>query len=104
MDPWLLRIIVGLSARVFVAKLSVGGGRSCWAYGLCTLSMHVYVDCACCCCLCMFFVQWLHLTEMKTRTLNKDERGIIMRLQSPRMSIYCIAKELEMSQSIVFTV
>ena len=56
MDLWVLRIIVDLSARVFVAKLSVDRGQSCWAYGLCILSMHVCVHCTCYCCLCMLHV------------------------------------------------
>ena len=104
MDGWILIIIVDLSARVFVAKLSIGGGRSCWAYGLCTLSVHVFVHCACCCCLCMFVVQWFHLREMKTRTLSEEEKGILVGIQSVGMSPYCVAKKLEMNQSTIFTI
>lgn len=103
MAPWVLRIVVELSARVFVADLSVGGGRNCWAYALCTLSVHVCLHCACCC-FCMLFVQWFHLREMKTRTLSEEERGIIVGMRTAGMSTYCIAHELEMSQSTVFTV
>ena len=43
MDPWVLCITLDLSARVFVADLTVGGGRNCWSYGLCTLYVHVVV-------------------------------------------------------------
>ncbi len=50
MDPWVLRITLDLSARVFVAKLSLGGGRNCWVDGLCKV-VHVVVVFACLLCI-----------------------------------------------------
>lgn len=52
----------------------------------------------------MLVVYWFHLREMKTRTLSEEERGVIVGMRSAGMSTYSIAKELEMSQSTVFTI
>lgn len=61
----------------------------------------MHIVCAHCACV---IVQWCHLREMKTRTLSKEERRIIVGMRSIGLSAYYFARELEMSLSTVFIV